>query len=66
MNWRVKIHTGAARPGLSGRVSSDRPGPARNSAPHGHPAVSGLDVSPVHGRHCICHRCERYARRDAA
>lgn len=22
-----------------------------------HPAMSGLDVSPVHGRHCICERC---------
>jgi hypothetical protein len=22
-----------------------------------HPAMSGLNVSPVHGRHCICNRC---------
>jgi hypothetical protein len=22
-----------------------------------HPAMRGLDVSPVHGRHCICGRC---------
>ncbi len=22
-----------------------------------HPAMSGLNVSPVHGRHCICSRC---------
>jgi hypothetical protein len=22
-----------------------------------HPAMSGIDVSPVHGRHCICDRC---------
>jgi len=21
----------------------------------------GLDVQPVHGRHCICERCERQA-----
>jgi hypothetical protein len=23
--------------------------------------MSGLDVSPVHGRHCICSQCEREA-----
>jgi hypothetical protein len=22
-----------------------------------HPAMRGLNVSPVHGRHCICNRC---------
>lgn len=22
-----------------------------------HPAMRGLNVSPVHGRHCICDRC---------
>lgn len=67
MNWRVKIHhTGAARPQTSGRVSSDRPGSARGSVQQHHPAMSGLNVSPVHGRHCICHRCERNVHRDAA
>lgn len=24
-------------------------------------AAMGLDVQPVHGRHCICERCERQA-----
>ncbi len=32
--------------------------------------MMGLDVSPVHGRHCICNRCamltERIRIRDAA
>ncbi|MGI8865022.1 MAG: hypothetical protein ACR2JH_11615 [Solirubrobacteraceae bacterium] len=50
-------------------------------APHGrsttlgeaersHRTMMGLDVSPVHGRHCICNRCamltERIRIRDAA
>ncbi|MBO0768296.1 MAG: hypothetical protein J2O48_06385 [Solirubrobacterales bacterium] len=25
-----------------------------------HPAMRGIDVSPVHGRHCICNRCEEH------
>jgi hypothetical protein len=66
MNWRVKIRTGTPRPQPSGRAASDRPGSARGSAQQRHPAMSGLDVSPVHGRHCICHRCERHTQRDAA
>jgi hypothetical protein len=24
-----------------------------------HPAMSGLEVSPVHGHYCICDRCTR-------
>jgi len=24
-------------------------------------AAMGLDVQPVHGRHCICERCQRQA-----
>jgi hypothetical protein len=24
-----------------------------------HPAMAGLNIPPVHGRHCICERCER-------
>jgi hypothetical protein len=35
-----------------------------------HRTMMGLDVSPVHGRHCICNRCamltERIRIRDAA
>ena len=27
------------------------------STAHRHPAMRGLNVSPVHGRHCICGRC---------
>jgi hypothetical protein len=33
---------------------------ARDGRPQRHPAMSGLDVSPVHGRHCICDRCTPY------
>lgn len=27
-----------------------------------HPAMRGLDVSPVHGRHCICGRCVHHTK----
>jgi hypothetical protein len=30
-----------------------------------HPAMAGLNVPPVHGRHCICERCERQANTAA-
>jgi hypothetical protein len=43
-------HEGA-RQGIAGDVSARRR----------HPAMAGLNVPPVHGRHCICHRCERQA-----
>jgi hypothetical protein len=34
------------------------PGPAAKGVTHNrHPAMSGIQVSPVHGRHCICDRC---------
>jgi hypothetical protein len=29
-----------------------------------HPAMRGLDISPVHGRHCICGRCEQMRRQQ--
>jgi hypothetical protein len=38
---------------------------AHEAARHRHPAMAGLDISPVHGRHCICERCERLAGRAA-
>ncbi len=66
MNWKVKIRSVPTRPARSETVSTARSGSDRNSGPERHPAMSGLNVSPVHGRHCICHRCERYAGRDAA
>jgi hypothetical protein len=34
---------------------------ARDDRPQRHPAMSGLNVSPVHGRHCICDRCAAHA-----
>jgi hypothetical protein len=30
------------------------------------PAMAGLNAPPVHGRHCICERCERQAANTAA
>jgi hypothetical protein len=37
------------RPPVDGQSPEDR-----------HPAMRGLDVSPVHGRHCICNRCSQH------
>jgi hypothetical protein len=41
---------------------------ARPVEPNGtrHPAMRGIDVSPVHGRHCICDRCGPAGRHDRA
>jgi hypothetical protein len=37
---------------------SARPAETANAAQEDrHPAMRGLNVSPVHGRHCICDRC---------
>jgi len=47
----------------AGRRSRDAEVPTASSsglsshAPRRHPAMTGIDVSPVHGRHCICDRC---------
>jgi hypothetical protein len=38
-----------------------RPGRARGQQRH--PAMSGLDVPPVHGWHCICDRCAAQTRK---
>ena len=40
--------------------------PAAQRAVSGrHPAMSGLNVSPVHGRHCICNRCSLVSTEQA-
>jgi hypothetical protein len=36
-------------------------GSGRPERQHHHPAMNGIDVSPVHGRHCICDRCTAHA-----
>jgi hypothetical protein len=41
------------------RGASD--GSASGELSHRHPAMSGINVSPVHGRHCICDRCSMSA-----
>ncbi len=43
------------------RVASRDPG--LGEVRHRHPAMAGLNVSPVHGRHCICERCAREMRK---
>ncbi len=40
-----------------------RSGNAPATAPKGPAPVPGIDFSPVHGRHCICGRCETQTRR---
>jgi hypothetical protein len=47
-----------------GRPRRTRRADAAVGSPLGQPrrpnaAMAGLEVSPVHGRHCICERCER-------
>lgn len=48
------------------RRSRDTRGPAApvtviDTQGRRHPAMAGLNIPPVHGRHCICMRCERDA-----
>jgi hypothetical protein len=45
-----------ARPSV-GVAAAD--GRARIEPHPRHPAMSGLEVSPVHGYYCICDRCTR-------
>jgi hypothetical protein len=35
----------------------NRPSETASRSDERHPAMRGLNVSPVHGRHCICDRC---------
>lgn len=46
------------------RSGADREPPARTATETrpGNHAMAGLDVQPVHGRHCICERCHRQDR----
>jgi hypothetical protein len=44
---------------MSGSVASRPAG--LGEVRHRHPAMAGLNVSPVHGWHCICDRCARAA-----
>lgn len=41
------------------------PGHSRPEEQTRHPAMSGIEVSPVHGRHCICDRCLTLARKSS-
>jgi hypothetical protein len=38
---------------------------AQDTSNHCHPAMVGIQVSPVHGRHCICNRCLAQADKPA-
>jgi hypothetical protein len=64
MNWSTKLLAKAARrenPVAVGRASSTVAvqGPEHKR----HPAMAGINVSPVHGHHCICSRCQPRQRR---
>jgi hypothetical protein len=51
------FHRASAASGQPLSVVQSRLTDEMNSAAHRHPAMRGLDISPVHGRHCICDRC---------
>ncbi len=55
-----RIHPGAIPP------APDGPRAVAKAPERRHPAMRGLDVSPVHGRHCNCRRCDSPPARDAA
>ena len=48
------------RPGNTTRTTSTPVKRVGASKFERHPAMRGIDVSPVHGRHCICKRCEEH------
>jgi hypothetical protein len=57
--------------GAKRHLPAERVGvPARAESTGAHRTMMGIDVSPVHGRNCICNRCamltERVSIRDAA
>jgi len=59
MSITAKIR--AKSPVRRGRTAAPEPGALQAVADDEqrcHPAMSGLSVSPVHGRHCICERCD--------
>jgi hypothetical protein len=63
MSWLTfhrTVDVSQRSPSQSERLASRAP--ALGEVRHRHPTMAGLNVSPVHGRHCICDRCAREAR----
>ena len=56
-----KLHLASAAPPADPEVKGSATAPSNR-----HPAMRGIDVSPVHGRHCNCSRCLAQSGRDAA
>ncbi|HWK16184.1 MAG TPA: hypothetical protein VNR66_01910 [Solirubrobacteraceae bacterium] len=52
-------------PGNRRRTRTVSLAPVAHSSPEEprrrHPAMAGINCSPVHGRHCICGQCRRQA-----
>lgn len=60
MTWSPLLRVvGIARRSRHNTSLTGAENPAHAAGRGRHPAMAGLDVSPVHGRHCICARCER-------
>jgi hypothetical protein len=49
------FHRAPATPASTPSAAEDPP--VTDVTSHRHPAMRGLNVPPVHGRHCICDRC---------
>jgi hypothetical protein len=59
MSWSplLRVMRTSRRSRRSGAASA----PALSDTHHRHPAMIGIEVSPVHGWHCICDRCQAQA-----
>jgi hypothetical protein len=66
MNLTARIRSGRLNRLMAGAADSSQPLPNATASTTRHPAMAGIDVPPVHGRHCICQRCTPETRRDAA
>jgi hypothetical protein len=54
---RRLLHLAPAAPVSPAGETTGRPAAGATDYTHRHPAMRGLNVPPVHGRHCICNRC---------
>jgi hypothetical protein len=70
MPWSSFIRAMGAKRSLREVPAYRGGGGAGEESAGAHRTMMGIDVSPVHGRHCICSRCamltERIRIRDAA
>ena len=53
------VHLGRTRRWRPAREIAEPATQAERQRLQWQPSMAGLNVSPVHGRHCICERCER-------